>query len=495
MTANNNDAPSARGAKLPELLQWRATTLSRRLHARDISCHELMSATLEHIDAVNPRVNAIVSRREPESLLQEANTADAELAAGRSRGWLHGIPQAIKDLSDAAGLPTRQGSPLTAGHVAGEDSLMTARMRAAGALIVGKTNTPEFGLGSQSYNPVFGATRCAFDTSRTAGGSSGGAGAALATRMLTVADGSDMMGSLRNPAAFNHVIGMRPSFGRVPGVAAEPFGQQLSTNGPMGRCVEDVARLLVTQSGHDRRAPLSLAEPLLPVDVDVAQALPRELKGTRIGWLGDWDGYLAMEPGILELGRSALERFTTLGCDIEPAALPYSAHALWQSWTTLRHWSVSGLLGAYYADPASRERLKPEACWEVERGLELCAQDIYAANVQRGEAYRAWLALFERFDYLAMPTAQVFPFDAETHWPTSIAGRPMDSYHRWMEVVIPASMLGAPAISLPAGVNALGLPTGFQLIGRPRDDWGVLQLAHAFEQASGDLAPLPPLLT
>lgn len=494
MTPLSDSNRAAPALALTEIVTWDATTLSRQLHDRAVSCREVMSAYLDHIDAANPLVNAIVSRRERAALLAEADAADRELSAGRSRGWMHGFPQAIKDLSDARGLPTTQGSPLLVGPIAVEDSLMAARMRAAGALFIGKTNTPEFGLGSQSYNPVFGATRNAFDHTRTAGGSSGGAAAALAMRMLPVADGSDMMGSLRNPAAFNHVIGFRPSFGRVPGLAADPFGQQLSTNGPMGRTVEDVVRLLEIQSGFDRRVPLSLGEPLRPDRGEFGDALARDTSGVRIGWLGDWRGHLAMESGVLPLCARALARFADLGCRVEEVDLPFSAETLWESWTTLRHWAVAGSLGAYYTDPATRERLKPEAQWEVERGLRLSARDIHAANVQRGDAYRAWSALFERFDYLAMPSAQVFPFDVETRWPREIAGRTLDSYHRWMEVVVPASMLGAPAISLPAGTSDGGLPMGFQLIGRPRDDWGVLQLARAFEAVSGDLARLPPTL-
>ncbi|MGM8929887.1 amidase [Salinicola halophyticus] len=491
--SNASDRTSAQ-RPLAEIVTWNATTLSQRIHDRSVSCREVMSAYLDHIDAVNPVVNAMVSRRERAPLLDEADAADRELAAGQSRGWMHGFPQAIKDLSDAGGLPTVQGSPLLVGQIASQDSLMVERMRAAGAIVIGKTNTPEFGLGSQSYNPVFGATRNPFDLSRTAGGSSGGAAAALAMRMLPVADGSDMMGSLRNPAAFNHVIGFRPSFGRVPDLAADPFGQQLATNGPMGRTVEDVARLLDTQSGFDSRVPLSLGESLFPEGSDIAGVLERDVRGVKIGWLGDWQGHLAMESGVLALCEAALARFGRLGCDVEEVDLPFAPGTLWESWTTLRHWAVAGNLGAHYDDPAGRARLKPEARWEVERGLRLSAQDIHAANVQRGEAYRAWNALFERFDYLAMPSAQVFPFDVETHWPRDIAGHPMDSYHRWMEVVVPASMLGAPTISLPAGRNDAGLPMGFQLIGRPRNDWGVLQLARAFEQASGDLEILPPTL-
>lgn len=490
-----SDSNRAAPALAPsEIVTWDATTLSCHLHDRVVSCREVMNAYLDHVDAANPLVNAIVSRRERAALLAEADTADRELTNGHSRGWMHGFPQAIKDLSDARGLPTTQGSPLLAGQIAATDSLMVARMRAAGAIVIGKTNTPEFGLGSQSYNPVFGATRNAFDRTRTAGGSSGGAAAALAMRMLPVADGSDMMGSLRNPAAFNDVIGFRPSFGRVPGLAADPFGQQLATNGPMGRTIADVARLLEIQSGFDRRAPLSLGEPLRRGTETVDTALELDVRGLRIGWLGDWGGHLAMESGVLALCEAALNRLVECGAELDACDTPFDPDTLWQSWTTLRHWAVAGNLGGYYADPATRERLKPEAQWEVERGLPLSAQEIYAANVQRGDAYHAWSALFERFDYLAMPSAQLFPFDVDTRWPSEIAGRPMDTYHRWMEVVVPASMLGAPAISLPAGLSEEGLPMGFQLIGRPRDDWGVLQLARAYEKASGGLARLPPAL-
>jgi len=493
-SAETNSGDTVFPLALPEIVTWNATTLSQRIHDRTVSCREVMIAYLDHIDAMNPVVNAIVSRRERAPLLDEAEIADRELGAGESRGWMHGFPQAFKDLSDAKGLPTVQGSPLFVGQIAAEDSLMTERMRAAGAIVIGKTNTPEFGLGSQSYNPVFGATRNAFDLTRTAGGSSGGAAVALAMRMLPVADGSDMMGSLRNPAAFNHVIGFRPSFGRVPDLAADPFGQQLATNGPMGRTVEDVARLLDTQSGFDSRVPLSLGEPLISDGGDLGTALERDVRGVKIGWMGDWQGRLAMESGVLALCEAALAPFGGLGCDVEEVDLPFDSETLWESWTTLRHWAVAGNLGVHYANPDSRAQLKPEARWEVERGLQLSAQDIHRANVQRGDAYRAWNALFERFDYLVMPSAQLFPFDVETHWPREIAGQAMDTYHRWMEIVIPASMLGAPTISLPAGLNDAGLPMGFQLIGRPRNDWGVLQLARAFEKASGDLAILPPSL-
>lgn len=481
--------PTRAPYRLPEPVTWDALTLSRVIHARELSCREVMSTYLAHIAACNPRVNAIVSLRDEAALLAEAEECDRELARGRSRGWLHGIPQAIKDLSATAGLRTTLGSPLFADQVPEHDSIMAARMKRDGVLIIGKTNTPEFGLGSHTYNPVFGATRNAYDPSKSAGGSSGGAAAALAMRLLPVADGSDMMGSLRNPAAYHNVFGLRPSFGRVPlGPLPENFGHQLATEGPMARSVADLARLLATQAGHDPRLPLSLTEdPAL-----FAGPLARDVRGLRIGWLGDWGGHLPMEPGILPLCEQALATFRDLGCEVEAADPGFPAERLWEAWVTLRQWMVAGNLASLHADPAKRDLLKPEARWEVEGGLARSAMEIHQANQTRSAWHVRLLELFETYDFLALPSAQVFPFPVEEHWPREIAGRAMDTYHRWMEVVVPGSLSGGPVISLPAGFNAAGLPMGLQLIGRPRDDLGVLQLAYAFEQAAGDwLTRLP----
>ncbi len=474
---------------LPETVAWDALTLSRAIHARQISCREVMSAYLAHIEAYNPAVNAIVSLRDADALLREADARDRQLGRGESMGWLHGIPQAIKDLSATAGHRTTLGSPLFADNVPGSDSIMVERIRRDGAIIIGRTNVPEFGLGSHTYNPVFGVTRNAYDTSRSAGGSSGGAAAALAMRLLPVADGSDMMGSLRNPAAFNNVYGLRPSFGRVPfGPTPEVFGQQLATEGPMARTVADLARMLATQAGPDPRAPLSINEdPAI-----FAGSLDRDLKGLRIGWIGDWQGYLPMEAGILPLCERALGTFRGLGCEVDTLVPDFDPAQLWQSWLTLRHWGVAGLLGALHADPARRQHLKPEACWEVEGGLALSATDVHRANTIRSAWYASLLTLFERYDFLALPSAQVFPFPVEEAWPAEIGGRPMDTYHRWMEVVVPGSLSGCPVISLPAGFAPSGLPMGIQIIGRHQADLSVLQLARGYERAAGgDLSRLP----
>jgi len=472
-----------------ELVGLSAVALSRAIAARQVSCRDVMTAYLGHIDAVNPRVNAIVSRRPADVLLEQADACDRELARGVSRGWLHGIPQAIKDLSATQGIATTFGSPLCVDQVPTHDGLMVERMKAAGAIIIGKTNTPEFGLGSQTYNPVFGATRNAYDHGLTAGGSSGGAAAALAMRMLPVADGSDMMGSLRNPAAFNNVFGFRPTFGRVPQApVSDVFGQQLGTEGPMGRSVVDVAHLLATQAGPDARAPLSIAE----APAVFSSNLSVDTAGLRIGWIGDWQGYLPMEAGVLDICEDALRRLETIGCVVEPATPDFDPARLWRCWNTLRHWAVAGKLAPLHADADTRDRLKPEACWEIEHGLALSALDVHRANVERSAWYQSLRRAFERFDVLAMPSAQVFAFDVDTHWPAEIAGHIMDTYHRWMEVVIGASLAGVPAISVPAGFDARGRAMGLQLIGPHRADLDVLRLAAAYEQAAGDVLSREP---
>ncbi|MEF7613830.1 amidase [Aquincola sp. MAHUQ-54] len=470
---------------------WPATRLSRALHAREVSCREVMDACLAQIARLNPAANAIVSLQDPERLLQQADERDAQLRRGESMGPLHGFPQAPKDLADTAGITTTQGSPTLARHVPRSDAIVVERMRRAGALFVGKTNTPQFGLGSHTYNAVFGTTRNAFDPSKSAGGSSGGAAVALALHLLPVADGSDMMGSLRNPAGWNNVFGFRPSFGRVPqGPAADVFFQQFSTEGPMGRSVADVALLLSVQAGFDARAPLSL-------DGDPAQftqPLDRDLRGTRIGWLGDFGGHLPTEPGLLDTCTRALKHFEALGCAVEPVDPPFAMERLWHAWLVMRGLSVAGRLGAVHADPKLREQLKPEAVWEVEQGLRYTAADVHAASVVRSAWYQALNRLFARYDHLVLPSAQLFPFDAALDWPQAIAGRAMDTYHRWMEVVIGGTMAGLPVLAVPAGFGPTGLPIGLQLMGRPRADLAVLQLGHAYEQASGCTAVRSPLL-
>jgi amidase len=448
-----------------------------------------MAAHLDRIEALNPRLNAIVALRPREVLLAEAAAADA----ARPRGWLHGLPFAVKDLVATAGIATTWGSPLFAGHVPAEDELLAGRLRAAGAILIGKTNTPEFGLGSHTFNAVHGVTRNPYDPERSAGGSSGGAAAALAARLVPVADGSDMMGSLRNPPAFCNVYGFRPSFGLVPGDPGAPgegetFLHTISTEGPMARTVEDLARLLEVLAGPDPRQPFALAaEPF-------AEGLDADIAGCRIGWLGDWGGALPTEPGILGLCEAALSVFEALGARVEPVPPPMPFAALWQAWTDLRSWAIAAGHDARAADPAARARMKPELLWEIDRGRALSALDVHRASVVRSAWFARLAGLLEHFDALALPAAQVWPFPADRRWPEAIAGQAMDSYHRWMAVAVPVALAGVPCLALPAGFGPAGLPTGLQLFGPKGADRAVLRLGQAYHRATDWPARRPPPL-
>lgn len=433
-----------------------------------LSAEALMRATLDRIGAVNGRVNAIVALRGEDELMAEARTMDA----GSRRGALHGLPVAVKDLVNVAGVRSTQGSPLFKDHVPGSDDLIAARLRAAGAIIIGKTNTPEFGLGSHTFNPVYGATCNPYDLSRSGGGSSGGAAVALATGMLALADGSDMMGSLRNPAAWNNVYGFRPSWGRVPSEpAGDSFLHQLSTLGPMARSPADLGILLDVMSGPDPRMPLSG-----PV-ADVAPVRPVDLSGMRIGWLGDWGGAFPYAEGIGELCESALKVFEGLGAQVEPVAPPFSADLIWDSWTTLRSWSVAAGLEPLAAQKAA---LKDSAQWELDRGLALSAMEVHRASVIRSDWFRGAAEVFEAYDALILPAAQVWPFGIELPYPTEIAGQAMDSYHRWMQVTTPVSLLGLPCLAAPAGFGPDGLPMGLQLFGPRGSDGRLLAIGAAY---------------
>ncbi|NMM18687.1 MAG: amidase [Rhodoferax sp.] len=471
------------------IVELSAHALSRAIHGGQVSCREVMQAYLHRIEAVNPRHQAIVSLQSGDLLLRQADERDAQLARGASMGWMHGMPQAIKDLANATGIPTTLGSPLMRHFVPQEDGLMVQRMKAAGCIVVGKTNTPEFGLGSHTFNDVFGTTRNAYDATRSAGGSSGGAAVALALRLLPVADGSDFMGSLRNPAGWNNVFGMRPSQGRVPmWPVQDAWVNQLGTEGPMGRTVQDVAQLLAVQAGFDPRAPLSIAD-----GEDFTGALAGfDCKNSRIGWLGDLSGYLAMEPGILDVCEQGLRRLESLGCAVAPLALGTPAEPIWQTWLVWRKALVAARIAPFLLNPKNRAQIKPEALWEYEQARNLTGTEFLRASVQRTSFYQHMLSLFETHDFLALPVAQVWPFAAEQRWPRHINGVEMDTYHRWMEVVIYATLAGLPCISVPVGFDARGLPMGLQLIGRPHGDWALLQLAYAYEQAAQDVLTRQP---
>ncbi|NAZ74270.1 amidase [Kineococcus sp. T13] len=495
-------AGAAPHGRTSDVVHLDASALSRAIARRQISCVEVMNAYLDHIEGVNPRFNALVSLRPREELLAEALGKDRLLARGVRQGWMHGLPHAVKDLANVRGLKTTSGffRPPFDVPPASADALHVERMRNAGAVFIGKTNTPEFGLGSHTYNEVFGATLNAYDRSRSAGGSSGGAAVALATRMLPVADGSDFFGSLRNPAGWNNVLGMRPSFGRVPGAGADVFVQHGGVEGPMARNATDLALLLSTLAGYDERSPLSIEQ-----EPDVfAGRLRRDFRGARVAWLGDLGGYLPTEPGLLPLCEQGLRTFSALGAHVEHLdALPTApgfagTEDLWPLWLVFRHWLIGGILHPIYQDPLLRAAMKPEAIYEVEGLLNgadgnpaITGLDTYTASVKRTAMYQAFRQLFQTYEFLVLPTSQIFPFEASTTWPRSIDGVPMPSYHRWMEVTAIATLLGAPAISLPVGFDARGLPAGVQVIARNHADLSLLQLARSWEQVHDWVASAP----
>ncbi|RNF34105.1 amidase [Paracoccus methylarcula] len=463
--------------------QLDADTLSRALADRRLSAEEVMAAHLDRIEAVNPHINAIVSLRPRDELLAEARQADQ----GPRKGCLHGMPVAVKDLAAVKGIRTTWGSPIFRDHVPPADDVAVARMRKAGAIFIGKTNTPEWGLGSHSFNEVFGATRNPYDPDRSAGGSSGGAAAALAARMVPVADGSDMMGSLRNPAGFCNVYGFRPSWGLVPGEpAGESFMSSMATLGPMARSPRDLAHLLSIMAGPHPALPFSRP------GGDFAATLDAPVTGTRIGWLGDWGGAYPCEDGILPLCETALAKLREIGCEIVPLAPPFPAEKLWQSWMTLRAFLNAGAKRALYEDPAKRALLKPEAIWEIEQGLNLSAAEVYEASAIRSQWYRRAARIFEQVDAIALPTAQFWPFPVEWRWPETVGGKPADTYHRWMEIVVPVSLAGLPCLSVPVGFGANGLPMGMQLAGAAGSDAAILRLGQAWHEATGWTDHLPP---
>ncbi|MCB2129702.1 MAG: amidase [Rhodobacteraceae bacterium] len=475
-----------------DLTEQSARDLTAGLRSGRLSAHRLMQATLERIGRVNPAINAVVSLRDADALLSEARAAD--LVPVDRRGALHGLPVAVKDLVATKGLRTTFGSPLYADHLPDADDLIAARLRGAGAILIGKTNTPEWGHGSHTFNPVHGVTRNPYDPGRSAGGSSGGAAAALAARMVALADGSDMMGSLRNPAAFCNVYGFRPSWGLVPQDAGgEVFLATLSTDGPMARSPGDLALLLDVLAGPNPEVPFCRPVPDLS-GLKSGAWDDAGLKGKRLGWLADWGGAYPMEPGILTQCGTALEVFRSLGATVDDLPPPFPAEALWQSWTTLRAMLNAGSKADLARDPARRALTKPETLWEIERGTGLTAAEVHAASVIRSDWYAAAARLFGDYDALILPAAQVWPFPAEWRWPIEVAGRGMDTYHRWMEVVIPVSLIGLPCLALPAGFGAEGLPTGIQLFGPTGSDAAILGLGAAYHAATDWPGRCPPAL-
>jgi amidase len=451
-----------------------ATELAGHIRAGELSVTEVMEAHLAQIERVNPQVNAIVTLL-PELALSQARAADAALARNEAAGPLFGLPIAHKDLALTKGIRTTFGSPLFKDFVPDQDSLIVERLKQAGVITIGKTNTPEFGAGSQTYNPVFGATLNPYDLSKTCGGSSGGAAVALACGMVPLADGSDLGGSLRNPASFCNVVGFRPSPGRVPRWPVLAGWFPLSVDGPMARTVQDVALMLSAIAGPDPRSPIALTEP----GSLFARPLERDFKGVRLAWSRDLGG-LPVDPRVTAVIEAQQSTFEALGCVVEEVEPDFSdADEVFKAW---RAWNFE----LAYADllPDHREQIKETVVWNIEAGQELSGPQLGRAEVKRTALYHRLREFMETYEFLVVPVSQVPPFDVQQPYVTEINGLAMETYIDWMKSCYYISVTGHPAISVPCGFTAEELPVGVQIVGRHQADWGVLQLAYAFEQAT-----------
>jgi amidase len=466
-----------------------AVALATLIRSREVSAREVVAAHIKRIEEVDPVVNAVVTRTFDQALAKAA-TADDALSRGERPGLLHGLPVAHKDLVETAGVRTTFGSPLFAEHVPDRDALIVSRMACAGAISLGKTNTPEFGAGSHTVNQVFGATRNPYDPSRSSGGSSGGAAAALAARMLALADGSDLGGSLRNPASFCNVVGLRPSPGRVPSWPVSDVADWLGVEGPMGRTVADVALLLAAISGPDPRVPLALdaPAPALSEPTRIIDLLTRDMRGVRVAWSADLG--LPVDPAVLAVLSPARQVLTEMGCEVIDATPDLAgADEGFRIWRAQRYATAFGPLLAKHPD-----QVGPNVAWNVRRGLELATADLSRATQLLAALADRVSAFFETVDVLACPVSQVAPFDIGLDWVHEIGGVPLHTYLDWMASAYLISATGLPAISVPAGFTPEGLPVGLQLVGRRREDWPLLAVARAFESATGYGRTAPPVL-
>ena len=452
-----------------------ALEMARLIRAKKLSARELLAEHLTQIERVNPKVNAIVTLV-PELASAAAAKADEMQAHGETLGLLHGLPVAHKDLFDTRGIRTTFGSPLYQDYVPTEDDIVVDRMRRAGAITIGKTNTPEFGAGSQTFNTVFGATHNPYDLTKTCGGSSGGAAVALACGLAPVATGSDTGGSLRNPAAFCNVVGFRPSPGRVPNPKAAFAWSTLSTSGCLGRSVADLAFALSTIAGPDARAPLSITEP----GERLARPLDRSFKGVRVAWFKDLGG-VPFDPHVRAVVDAHRHTFESLGCTVEQAEPDFAPAEI--AFRVLRAWTSANAYGGLLR--AHPEAFKDTLAKEIEEGLRLTGSDVARAETAHAQLWRRFQAFLDTYDYFVLPTTQVPPFDIQTPYPTALAGVAFESYIDWMKSCWYISATGNPAASVPAGFTTEGLPVGVQIVGRAHEDFAVLQVAHAFEQATG----------
>ena len=458
-----------------EICFMTASDLVGRIRARELSALEVLEAHLAQIDRVNPKVNAIVTLV-PDQARAMARNVDAAIARGDDPGPLAGLPVAHKDLAVTKGVRTTFGSPIYKDFVPEVDAIIVERLKKAGAVSLGKTNTPEFGAGSQTFNKVFGATRNPYDLSKTCGGSSGGAAVALACGMVPIADGSDLGGSLRNPASFCNVVGLRPSSGRVPNWPGFSAWFSMTVVGPMARTTQDVALALSAIAGPDSRAPLSLQEP----GQAFARPLQRSFKGARIAWSSDLGG-LPLEPEVRKIVDAQRQVFVDLGCTVEDAT-PDLRDAD-EIFGVMRAWNMELSFGQMLK--TRRDQMKDTVIWNIEEGAKLTGPQVGAAEAKRTQLFQRMHDFMGKYDFLVAPVVQVLPFDVDVPYPTEINGTKLANYIEWMRSCYYITVTGAPALSVPCGFSAQGLPVGLQIAGRYHDDFGVLQMGHAFEQATG----------
>ncbi len=479
----NASSTALSGTAITDICFMNARDLSAAILSKKLSAVQVMNAFYDRIEKVNPIVNALVSLLKREDAIALAQKADEELASGKKVGKLHGFPWCIKDMEDAKGFPTTKGCIVYKDYYPEKDDILASRIRGAGAIIIGKSNVPEFAAGSNTFNPVFGATLNPYDLKKTCGGSTGGGAVGIATGMLPICDGSDAGGSLRNPAAWCNVVGLRPSMGRVP--YDYPVGDfiRIPTNGVMGRTAEDAAFLLSVVAGKDYRDPVSLLD-----DPEIfAKPLDRDFKGTKIAYTTDL-GYLEIDKEIAENVAKAKPVLKSIGCELTDA-YPVLKD-VFETNKTLRSLTFNFQLAQI---PKEKQQLiKEPVRWEAEIGGKVTTNDIMVAEMRRANICKSINKFLEEYEFLVLPVTQVLPFNVELPFPTEINGKKMNTYLEWMEVVYWVSLTGLPAISVPCGFSKGGLPVGLQIVGRRNDDLGVLQLAHAFEKAAKIPKPRVP---
>jgi amidase len=457
-----------------DICYMQAVDLAVLIKAKKISAREVMQAHLKQIARINSKVNAIITLVPEDQLMAQALAADESQAKGNLTGALHGLPIAVKDLAETKGIRTTYGSLIWKDFIPTQDALVVERQKKAGAIIIGKTNVPELGMGSQTFNPLFGPTFNPYDLSKTCGGSTGGGAVALACGMTPLADGSDMGGSLRNPGSFCNVVGLRPSPGRVPIITSKLAFQGLSVQGPMARTVSDCAFLLSVQAGPDSRSPLSIMES----PQQFLKPLARDFKGVKVAFIKDLG--LPWEKEVKDSLNAQKSVFESIGCIVEENE-PDMTDAN-ECFVNLRHWQYEAQYGDLLA--ANSDKMNEYTKWHIAEGRKLMGPYLSRLEIKRSALFRRMQKFLEQYEFLIMPVSQVLPFDVNTHYPTQIEGVQMQTYIDWMRSAYYISVVGNPALSVPCAFSKNGLPIGIQIVGRHNADMSVLQMGYAFEQAT-----------